>query len=313
MNNAKQVDAIIEELKTMQISKSERIWRTAIANVGQSYVYGAWGALCTPSERRKRLGYSPSHTTIKTKCKGFDSGNCNGCQWYPEGERTRCWDCRGFDDWCELMGAGFDLYGDTVGTQWGTDGNWIAKGTIGTLPRDILVHLFVCKDGKWTHTGLGYKGETCECSSGVQHFEKMNSKWTHWAVPRCLADEYRALYPDGFKDEPVDNGKTMEYPKLQKGNKGDSVKYLQTLLMDHGYSLPKYGADGDFGNETLKAVKAFQKANGLSQDGVVGAKTWAALISEPVDKKIYSITITGLSKEQAEELEDKYGGVITAE
>ena len=313
MNSAKRVDEIIEELKTLPISKSERIWRTAIANEGQSYVYGAWGALCTPSERRKRLGYSPSHTTIKTKCKGFDSGNCKGCQWYPEEERTRCWDCRGFDDWCEKVAADFDLYGDTVGVQWGTDSNWIAKGTIGTMPKDILVHLFVCKDGKWTHTGLGYKGETCECSNGVQHFEKMNSKWTHWAVPRCLEDEYRALYPDGFKDEPVSDGKTNKLPTLRKGDKGDAVKYLQTLLLNLGYSLPKYGADGDYGNETLKAVKAFQKDWGLKEDGVVGEKTWERLTTAPEKPKFYTVTIAHLTKEQADEIVNKYGGVITAE
>ena len=53
--------------------------------------------------------------------------------------------------------------------------------------------------------------------------------------------------------------------------------------MELGYALPNYGADGDFGNETVNAVKAFQReykdANGkkLTVDGIVGRKTWAAL------------------------------------
>ena len=36
------------------------------------------------------------------------------------------------------------------------------------------------------------------------------------------------------------------------------------------------GADGDFGDECLNAVKAFQRDKKLTVDGIVGAKTWAA-------------------------------------
>jgi peptidoglycan hydrolase-like protein with peptidoglycan-binding domain len=50
-------------------------------------------------------------------------------------------------------------------------------------------------------------------------------------------------------------------------------------LISKGYSLPKYGADGDFGSEMYNAVIKFQKANGLTADGIVGPATWAALLS----------------------------------
>lgn len=56
---------------------------------------------------------------------------------------------------------------------------------------------------------------------------------------------------------------------LKKGSKGDEVKTLQGLL---GVAV-----DGDFGAKTEVAVIAFQKAKNLTPDGVVGAKTWAAL------------------------------------
>ena len=50
---------------------------------------------------------------------------------------------------------------------------------------------------------------------------------------------------------------------LRKGDKGDDVKTLQKLL---GIT-----DDGDFGKKTEAAVIAFQKAKGLTADGVVGA------------------------------------------
>lgn len=56
---------------------------------------------------------------------------------------------------------------------------------------------------------------------------------------------------------------------LKKGDKGADVKELQQDLMKLGYKLTKYSADGDFGSETQKAVKAFQKDHGLKEDGVM--------------------------------------------
>lgn len=70
----------------------------------------------------------------------------------------------------------------------------------------------------------------------------------------------------------------LEMQVLKSGSKGDSVKALQTLLIGYGYSCGKYGADGSFGSGTLSAVKKYQKAKGLSSDGIVGEKTWATLL-----------------------------------
>jgi hypothetical protein len=60
------------------------------------------------------------------------------------------------------------------------------------------------------------------------------------------------------------------FSPLKKGSKGSNVKKVQTAL--------KLKADGVFGDNTLKAVLAFQKANKLDEtNGVVGPKTWAAI------------------------------------
>ena len=71
---------------------------------------------------------------------------------------------------------------------------------------------------------------------------------------------------------------TVNVSILKKGAKGLQVMAVQQLLQCGGYALPKYGADGDFGAETEGQVKAFQKAKGLPQTGVVDWSTWSYLL-----------------------------------
>lgn len=74
------------------------------------------------------------------------------------------------------------------------------------------------------------------------------------------------------------NKVTVTLHTLKSGSKGENVKALQILLNGRDYSCGT--ADGDFGAKTLTAVKKFQKAEKLIQDGVVGAKTWSALLGK---------------------------------
>ena len=66
-------------------------------------------------------------------------------------------------------------------------------------------------------------------------------------------------------------------PLLRRGSRGDAVMAAQYLLLCRGMTLPKYGADGDYGQETEDAVKEFQRLKGLEADGECGALTWSAL------------------------------------
>ena len=67
------------------------------------------------------------------------------------------------------------------------------------------------------------------------------------------------------------------YTTLKNGSKGSDVKKLQQALIDAGYSVGKAGADGIYGSATASAVKAYQKANGLSVDGIAGNQTLGKL------------------------------------
>lgn len=77
---------------------------------------------------------------------------------------------------------------------------------------------------------------------------------------------------------------------IKFGDKGNAVKEIQKLLIGAGYELSKYGADGDFGEETLKAIKSFQNAYGLTVDGIVGEKTLTALKAV---QSVKTVIVTG--------------------
>ena len=83
--------------------------------------------------------------------------------------------------------------------------------------------------------------------------------------------------------------------------------------MERGYDLGKWGADGDFGKQTEKAVKQFQKDWNMKQDGVVGKDTWSMLLSTPEKPKTYTVRIEHLPAEKADEIISKYGGEKVAE
>ena len=98
---------------------------------------------------------------------------------------------------------------------------------------------------------------------------------------------------------------------VRRGSTGEDVVYVQTRLIELGYDLSPYGADGKFGAKTEEAVKAFQRANGLEPDGIVGKRTYAALDAATTD--LYTVRIEHLGRSVAEELVQKYGGTMTKE
>ena len=64
---------------------------------------------------------------------------------------------------------------------------------------------------------------------------------------------------------------------LSKGDNGPEVKTMQTMLITVGYPCGSSGADGDFGADTEKALKNYQKDHKLESDGCYGSKSKASL------------------------------------
>jgi len=70
-------------------------------------------------------------------------------------------------------------------------------------------------------------------------------------------------------------------PPFRRGEVSDGVRSLQEALVDLGSSMPnsvKWNeCDGNFGPETERTVRSFQKNFGLSVDGVAGRQTMTAM------------------------------------
>ena len=92
----------------------------------------------------------------------------------------------------------------------------------------------------------------------------------------CLPDYASKATKPKQADIAVAKTVSVNLPILKNGSSGEAVRTLQMLLNCTGYSSGT--VDGDFGPNTEKAVKAFQKAKRLEDDGIVGKDTRTALL-----------------------------------
>ncbi len=104
--------------------------------------------------------------------------------------------------------------------------------------------------------------------AAVTAFQKANSLGVDGIVGKLT---WAKLYDA----TPVNVTPVTTQPMLRTGSRGDAVRKLQELLNAKGYTCGS--VDGIFGSKTYAAVLAFQKANGLGADGIVGPLTWAKL------------------------------------
>ena len=127
------------------------------------------------------------------------------------------------------------------------------------------------------YTGDGWVTEAQGTRTGVTRTKLSNKKWTYWGLGKGMAFDFIPGKTEAAAPA-TGTSSTKTYATIKKGSTGAIVVDMQRKLLAKGYKLPKYGVDGDFGSETLAAVKAFQKDNGLTVDGIVGPATWEKLL-----------------------------------
>lgn len=88
------------------------------------------------------------------------------------------------------------------------------------------------------------------------------------------------IVEDDYVIDSYDTAQEVPYKKqLSSGASGDLVKQLQQRLTDLGYY--EGPVSGNFAGQTKTAVKAFQKNNAITEDGIVGKITWNLIFNDP--------------------------------
>lgn len=109
---------------------------------------------------------------------------------------------------------------------------------------------------------------------------QFNGQYIRGFITPKFADEVAPTPPT---PTPEKQGYTGEFPTLpsrgyfKKGDKGIEVRKLQKLLLWISPGcLPRFGVDGEYGNETYNAVKVCQSILGVTVDGLWGKKSQLA-------------------------------------
>jgi cell wall-associated NlpC family hydrolase len=273
-------------------------------HVGDYYVYGTVGETYNVNKARslesmygtgKSMG-AGYYCVIENGVKNFYKGKC--CKAYGHFAA----DCSGYMRWARKQ-----LTGDNVSASAnGMYGQCSQRGTMDTFPHKPGVLLFIDngttanphKKHVGCYVGGGQVIQASCVAEGIKK-GKRTSKWTHWGIPSWMVcDVVSDTYipaddttPDADADESSaaaddDEVQYTHMPTLRKGDRGKQVANLQGYLVRKGYAMPNSKKadgtyDGIFGVETLAKVKAFQRARKLTVDGIVGPKTWTALLGKP--------------------------------
>lgn len=202
----------------------------------------------------------------------------------------------GFDCVCLIKSLLWGWEGDTRATYGGAD---YASNGVPDIGANQMIK--VCKDvttdfssvevgeAVWFegHIGL-YIGDglAVECTpkwkDGVQITAVHNigkksgyngRTWTkHGKLPYVEYTEAPESKPEPAADF------TLGMRTLNRGDQGEDVRALQILLSGRGYNGDMGKPDGIFGPRTEGAVKLYQKAKGLTVDGIAGPATMSSLL-----------------------------------
>ena len=261
--------------------------------VGQPYWYGSVVYKCTENLRARKAKQYPAHygssrtaryrddiakKKVCADCVGLDQGiqlderraGRNRVHWYGQNLFQQVW---------RPTAARINPPTACSATQKARAAPGAAMDTLPEVPGVALRF-----DGHvGVYIGGGYAVEERGFNYGCVKTKVSSRKWTHWyQLP--FVDYGDAVFTGGgVKADAPETEYTLGDRTLKKGSKGTDVKALQEFLMQLGYALPRYGADGEFGTETEAALKKLQAKAGVKQDGIYGSDTHQVLMDAIAD------------------------------
>ena len=149
--------------------------------------------------------------------------------------------------------------------------------------------VFLLDNGSRHHIGL-YIGDGQVIEARGTRYGVVQTSITRW-------DEWGELKGVDYSayDLELERDEYVMYPTLKKGDMGEDVMRLQTILRTLGYDLD---ADGIYGTKTKGLIEFFQRCNQLTEDGVCGPKTWARLM------EVYNVYIEPAASHPDEAAQD---------
>lgn len=168
------------------------------------------------------------------------------------------------------------------------NGHWFYEPDIGD-------QIFFYYGGEINHTGIvtAVTGDNITCVEG-NYSDGVGRTYYNWRISNQIAGYGRPdwyIVTDGqaeqidpidiHEEQPLDDSDrryiTVRYGDGIKNPKPE-VKAWQNLLLAWGFNLGRWGADGEFGDDTLNATMDFQRKVGITVDGVAGEQSWKQAI-----------------------------------
>ena len=207
-----------------------------------------------PKQKEKAL-YWRAHAPRVWDCNGLAEGLYRDYSGVSIDTRARC----NYADWCDPRGDG------RIPARFRTPGAAVFWGDTASKIHHVAFLYRPAQpdkpDGDWLlieARGVMY---------GVVETRLYSRRPDFWGWMTRYFD-----YSDAAPATPQPGGRT-----LRRGDSGEDVRALQAALIRLGFDCGRWGADGDFGADTARALREFQRANGLEADGVFGPKTRRAL------------------------------------
>ena len=196
---------------------------------------------------------------------------------------ARVWDCNGLAE---------GLYKDYSGVDINTKARYNYSGWCGEKGKGMIPAAKRCAGAAvfWGDSAssihhVGYLYKPVDASKPTGDWYIIEARGVMYGVVKT---QLSARKPNfwGFMDKYFDYGVADYVPAepalgeriLRNGMEGSDVKAMQENLIALGYDCGKWGADGEFGDATEFALRAFQSDHGCGVDGEYGPESHATMV-----------------------------------